>query len=55
MGTGSHTSGYSGQGVVITQPHLTPRSEKEQTYTSTPPLPFHCLFWGEPLLPFYYR
>jgi hypothetical protein len=45
MGTGSHTSGYSGQGVMMTtQPHLTPRSEKGQSYTSTPPLPFHCLF-----------
>jgi len=38
----------SSWGVALTtHPHLVLRLRKEQSYTSTPPLGLHGLFWGE--------
>ena len=46
--TGSLSWGKTGPGVTLTtHPHLAPRLQKEQSYTSTPPLGLHVLFQGE--------
>ena len=48
MGTGSLSRGQSGRGgTLTTHLHLAPRSKKEQSYTSTPPLGHHGLFQYE--------
>jgi len=33
--------------VLTTHPHLAPKLQKEQSYTSTPPLGLHSLFYSE--------
>jgi hypothetical protein len=39
--------------ALITHPHLALRLKKEESYTSTPPLGFHGLLYGE-LYHYYY-
>jgi len=39
--------------AYTTYPHLVPRLKKEHSYTSTPPVGVHGVFWGEVYLYFY--
>jgi hypothetical protein len=48
MGAGSISREFSGRGVVLTNHlHLAPGLKKEYSYTSTPRLKLHGLFYGE--------
>ena len=47
LGTGSFTGVKRPRSGVDHPPHLAPRLKEEYSYTSTPPLGLHGLFWGE--------